>query len=385
MTIEQQITSWRHQLHQYPEFGFEEKKTAAMVAKKLASFGMEVHTNIGGTGVVGILKSGTSNQSIGLRADMDALKIEEQTNLSYASKNKGMMHACGHDGHTAMLLGAAYQLAQSRNFDGTIYFIFQPAEEHGLGAKAMIEDGLFTRWKIDSVYGMHNLPGLAAGHFATRPGHIMASETNFEITITGTGGHAATPHMLTDPLVVGAQIVTALQTIVSRTLSVVAETAVVSVTEFITNGTVNVIPSEVTIKGDTRCYTDDALDKIKKTMERIVSGLCQAAGVDYEFQCSTSFIPTVNTATETTIAIKAATEVVGAEQVNHNCFPITVSEDFAYMLEVTKGCFIFIGNGTDALGSIPLHNPRYHFNDAILMKGAAYWVALVEEVLEREG
>lgn len=381
MSITQQVIKWRHHLHQNPEFGFEETKTAAFIAKKLTEFGLEVHESIGKTGVVGILRNGNSHRSIGLRADMDALKIEEQNNFAHISTYKGLMHACGHDGHTAMLLGAAHELAKKRNFGGTVYFIFQPAEEHGLGAKAMIADSLFSRWQIDAIYGMHNLPGLAAGHFATRPHFIMASESNFEIDILATGGHAAMPHRFTDPIVVGAQIITALQTIVSRNLSVIEEAAVLSITEFITNGTVNVVPSHVKIKGDTRCYTKETLQKIEAAMKRIIAGQCLSAGVDYQFKISTSFATTVNTPIETEHAIAAAIAVVGAEKVQQNCAPLTFSEDFAFMLEKVKGCYILIGNGFGENCGQPLHNAHYDFNDAILMAGVRYWQTLVEQQL----
>lgn len=381
MSIEQQLIKWRQHLHQHPEFGFEETKTAAFIAQKLTKFGLEVYENIGKTGVVGILRNGKSSRAIGLRADIDALKITEQNDFAHMSKHKGLMHACGHDGHTTMLLGAAYELAKKRNFNGTVYFLFQPAEEHGLGAKAMIADGLFNRWKIDTVYGMHNLPGLAAGHFATRPNFIMASESNFEIDILATGGHAAMPYKYTDPIVVGAQIITALQTIVSRNLSVIEEAAVLSITEFITNGTVNVVPSHVKIKGDTRCYTAETIQKIEKAMKRIIAGQCLSAGVDYQFQFSTSFATTVNTASETEYAIAAATKVVGATKVNGNCAPLTFSEDFAFMLEKVKGCYILIGNGFGDNCGQPLHNAHYDFNDHILMTGMRYWQTLVETYL----
>lgn len=383
MSLETKMITWRRHLHQYPEFGFEENKTADFVAEKLVSFGIEVHRYIGKTGVVGILKCGSSNKSIGLRADMDALKIEEQNELEYVSKHKGLMHACGHDGHTTMLLGAANELAKNRNFDGTVYFIFQPAEEHGLGAKAMIEDGLFTRWKIDAVYGMHNLPGLAAGHFATKPDAIMASESNFEIEIIASGGHAAMPHKLTDPIVVGAQIVCALQTIVSRHLSVVEESAVLSITEFITNGTVNVIPSHVSIKGDTRSFTDHTLQKIKKAIEQVVKGQCLSAGVEYKFHFSTSFATTINSREETDIAIKATAKTVGTSKINGKGSPITFSEDFAFMLQERKGCYVLIGNGVNGSNGMPLHNAQYDFNDDILVTGAQYWVNLVGESLSK--
>ncbi|CAM3833180.1 M20 aminoacylase family protein [Rheinheimera salexigens] len=381
MTIEQQVIDWRKHIHKHPEFGFEEVDTAKMVAEKLEEFGLEVHRNIGKTGVVGILKCGESARSIGLRADMDALQITEQNTFDHVSVNKGLMHACGHDGHTAMLLGAAHELARTRNFDGTAYFIFQPCEEHGLGAKAMIDDGLFTRWQIDAIYGMHNLPGIPAGQFATRPGSLMASESSFEIDIIASGGHAAMPHTGTDPIVVGAQIVTAMQTIVSRNLSAIHETAVISITEFSTNGTVNVIPSRVKIKGDTRSFTDAALAKIDAAIERVVAGQCMSAGVEYKYHFNNSFLSTINAAKETQAAVEAAAKVVGAENVNGSCQPFTISEDFSFMLREVDGCYILVGNGEGECGGTALHNPLYDFNDNISMLGVRYWQALVEQEL----
>ena len=279
-SLEAEMIEWRHDLHRHPEFGFEENRTSDFIAERLQSFGIEVVRNIGQTGLIGILSKGSSERSIGLRADMDALKIHEQNTFEYKSCNNGLMHACGHDGHSTMLLGAAKHLVEQGVFDGRVYFIFQPAEEHGKGALSMIEDGLFEKWQIDSVFGLHNLPGLEEGHFAIRPNSIMASETGFEIRITGNGGHAAMPHMGVDAMLVGSQIVVALQSIVSRNLSALHETAVVSVTEFVTDGTVNVIPTRVTLKGDCRCFTDQALEKINSSMERIVSGICAAAGAE---------------------------------------------------------------------------------------------------------
>jgi amidohydrolase len=381
MTIQEQVVNWRHHIHKHPEFGFEEVLTSDMVAQKLEEFGLEVHRNIGKTGVVGILKCGDSDRSIGLRADMDALHIEEKNCFAHASVHDGVMHACGHDGHTAMLLGAAHELAATRNFDGTVYFIFQPGEEHGLGAKAMIADGLFTKWKIDAVYAMHNLPGIPEGYFLTRPSSIMASESSFEIDVIATGGHAALPHMGTDPIVVGAQIVTALQTIVSRNLSAINETAVISVTEFTTNGTVNVIPSQVKIKGDTRSFTDEALKKIEAAIERIVAGQCMSAGVDYKYSFINTFLSTINTAEETEHAVNAAKKVVGEACVNGSCEPFTISEDFSFMQREVKGCYILVGNGEGECGGTALHNPNYDFNDNILMKGVNYWQTLVEDQL----
>ncbi|MCR9599895.1 M20 family metallopeptidase [Vibrio alginolyticus] len=383
MTVEKSAIEWRRHLHQYPEFGTEEFKTSEFVANKLEEFGLEVHRGIGGTGVVGILRQGTSERSIGLRADMDALRIKEENTFCHVSKHEGAMHACGHDGHTAMLLGAACELAQSRNFDGIVYFIFQPDEERGTGAKAMIADGLFTRWNMDAIYAMHNLPGIPAGQFVTRPSSVMASESSFEITINATGGHAALPHMGTDPIVVGAQVVTALQTIVSRNLSAINETAVISVTNFETNGTVNVIPSQVTITGDTRSFTDEALHKIEKGIERVVAGQCMSAGVDYRYRFNNSFLSTINTPEETQHGIAAAEAVVGSDNVIGNCEPFTISEDFSFMLREVKGCYILVGNGVGECGGTALHNPHYDFNDDILGTGMRYWQTLVEQQLAK--
>ncbi len=381
MDIVKEAIEWRHHIHRYPELSTKEFKTAEFVANKLEEFGLEVHRGIGGTGVVGILKSGNSERSIGLRADMDALQIHEQNSFNHVSKNDGVMHACGHDGHTAMLLGAAHVLADNKSFEGTVYFIFQPDEERGTGAKAMIADGLFTRWHMDAVYGMHNIPGVAKGKFVTRPGALMASESSFEIIIKATGGHAALPHMGTDPIIVGAQVVTALQTIVSRNLSTIDETAVISVTNFETNGTVNVIPSKVTITGDTRSFTDSTLYKIEKAIERVVKGQCISAGVDYGYHFNNSYLSTINTLEETIHAVKAAQKVVGIDNVNGNCERYTISEDFSFMLREVDGCYILIGNGEGECGGTALHNPLYDFNDDILSIGIDYWVTLVNEQL----
>ena len=381
MSIVDQAVEWRRYIHQYPELSTKEFKTSEFVADKLEGFGLEVHRGIGGTGVVGILKNGSSTRSIGLRADMDALQIHEKNTFDYVSKNEGVMHACGHDGHTAMLLGAAQALSEKRNFDGTVYFIFQPDEERGTGAKAMIADGLFTRWQIDAVYGMHNLPGVPEGKFITRPNALMASESSFKIVINATGGHAALPHMGTDPIVVGAQIVTALQTIVSRNLGAIDETAVISVTNFETNGTVNVIPSKVTITGDTRSFTDSALNKIEKAIERVVAGQCMSAGVEYEYYFNNSYLSTINAPEQTAHAVSAAEKVVGAENVDGNCERYTISEDFSFMLREVKGCYILIGNGQGECGGTALHNPHYDFNDNVISNGINYWVTLVGEQL----
>jgi len=383
-TLEAQMKAWRHQLHRYPKLGFNELRTSDFVADRLTGFGLEVTRNIGKTGIVGRLKKGASDRSIGLRADMDALQIHELNEFAHRSRHDGLMHACGHDGHTAMLLGAASHLVASGNFDGSVHFIFQPAEEHGKGASAMIADGLFDRFQIDSVYGLHNLPGLAEGHFAIRPGSIMASESGFEIRIHGKGGHAAMPHMGVDTLLLASQCVVALQSIVSRYLNPLHESAVVSVTEFIADGSVNVIPGNVTLKGDCRCFSDAVVEKVRSAMKRIVGGLCAAAGAEYELHFHTLFPSTINSRLETTHAIEAATAVLGKDRVNGSCDAYTISEDFSHMLRTKPGCYGLIGNGGDAAGGCALHNPNYDFNDKILLSGASYWVQLTENLLKNE-
>jgi hippurate hydrolase len=375
------MTEWRRHIHRFPECGFEVGQTADFIATKLSLWGIEVVRGIGGSGLVGMLNNGSSTATIGLRADMDALHIHEQNTFDHCSRHAGQMHACGHDGHSAMLLGAACYLAEHRNFNGTVYFIFQPAEEHGRGAQAMIDDGLFDRFPIDSVYGLHNLPGTPAGDFLVRPGSLMASESSFDIRIRGVGGHAAMPHTGIDPMVVGAQVILGLQTIVSRSLNAIEETAVVSATEFLTDGTVNVIPSEVVIKGDCRCFTEATLARIEQRMEQVVAGICQAAGADYEFEFINTFYPTVNSERETAVVVASAQKALGVDRVNANCERFTISEDFSSMLRVKPGCYALLGNGIDSAGGCALHNPKYDFNDDILQSGVLYWATLVNEVL----
>jgi len=374
------MQGWRHDIHRHPELAFEENRTSQLVVQLLTEFGVEVHTGIGNTGVVGILKKGTSNRCIGLRADMDALKIQEDNTFEYKSVFDGKMHACGHDGHTAMLLGAAKLLSGDIEFDGTVVFIFQPAEEHGEGARAMIDDGLFERFPVDAVYAIHNFPSLAVGKFAVRAGSIMAAEDNFEITINGEGCHAAMPHLGKDPIVVGAQIVTAMQSLVSRSLNPM-EHAVVSFTEFVTNGTVNVVPGQVVLKGDTRSLTPEVQVMIEATMSKIVGGVCAAYGVDYEFSYIRNFVPTINTANEASIAAKVAATVVGDNNVVGDSRAVMTSEDFGYMLQEKPGAYLLLGNGEKGIGGCSLHNPAYDFNDEILCIGADFWVALVQSEL----
>ena len=379
--FQSRLVEWRHLLHRSPEFGFDEVFTSNFIADKLESFGVKVVRGIGKTGVLGILRKGGGLNSIGLRADMDALKIKEQNEFAYRSQYDGMMHACGHDGHSVMLLGAAEYLADRVAFSGTVYFIFQPAEEHGKGARAMIKDGLFSDYNIDAVYGLHNLPGLPAGTFAIRPGSIMASESSFHIQLRGRGGHAAMPYMTVDIMLVASQIVVALQSIVSRNLNVLSKPAVVSVTEFLTDGTVNVLPSKISLKGDCRCFSDETLQHLEASMERVVAGLCASAGAEYTFDFETVFPTTVNHPEQTSVAIQVAEQVFGRGKVNGNCDRFTISEDFANMLEVRPGCYGLIGNGGEEGSGCALHNPQYDFNDEILVEGVKYWVKLAETVL----
>lgn len=371
---------WRHDLHRHPELGFAEHRTAARVADLLRDFGLEVHEEVGDTGVVGILKHGNSSRSIGLRADMDALAINEENSFSHKSKHAGRMHACGHDGHTTMLLGAARSLAEDTDYDGTVVFIFQPAEEHGRGALAMMEDGLFDRFPVDAVYGMHNMPSLATGHFAICPGPIMACEDNFEIVIHGKGGHAALPHLAIDPIMIGAEIVTALQNIVSRTVNPI-ESGVVSVTDFSLDATRNVIPEKITLRGDTRSLTVELQQHIETTMERIVSGICAAHGATYDFSYTHEFAVTVNSAREAEIATKIAQQCVGTDKADGACKPIMASEDFGFMLQQKAGCYVLLGNGGDGPGGCGLHSAHYDFNDEILTTGAQFWILLARSQL----
>ena len=377
------MQAWRHDIHRHPELAFEEHRTAEKVADLLEQFGLEVHTSVGNTGVVGLLKKGSSTRAIGLRADMDALKIQEQNSFEHRSLNAGKMHACGHDGHTAMLLGAAQYLAAEGEFDGTAVFIFQPAEEHGDGARAMIEDGLFERFPVDAVYAIHNFPSLAVGKFAVRAGSIMAAEDNFEITVDGVGCHAAMPHLGKDAIVIGAEIVSAMQSLVSRTMDPI-DNGVVSSTEFVTNGTVNVVPGQVILRGDTRSLTTAVQDHIESTMERIVSGICAAHGASYEFSYRRNFVPTINTPAEADIAAGAARLVVGPENVVGDSRPVMASEDFGYMLQDRPGAYLLLGNGEEGVGGCSLHNPAYDFNDDILSIGADFWVTLVETQLKAD-
>jgi hippurate hydrolase len=374
-----EVAGWRHDLHRHPEILYEVHRTAAKVAERLAEFGVdEVVTGLGRTGVVGVIrgKRGDGTRTIGLRADMDALPLTELTGKPYASTVAGKMHACGHDGHTAMLLGAAKYLAETRNFDGTAVVIFQPAEEGGGGGKAMIEDGLMERFGIDEVYGMHNMPGLDIGKFAIRPGPIMAATDEFTFTIAGHGAHAAKPHASIDPIVVGAQLVQALQTIVSRSVDPL-ESVVVSVTKFHAGEAHNIIPETASLGGTVRTLTAGMRDLAEKRIREIAAGIGAVYGARIDVDYDRNYPVTVNHAGNAVFAGDVAAEIVGAERVDRDVAPMMGGEDFSYMLEKRPGAFIFIGNG-DTAG---LHNPAYDFNDDALPIGASYWVRLVETSL----
>ncbi len=375
MTLQDTMTAWRRDLHAHPEFGFEEHRTAAFVAQTLRGFGLEVATGIGGTGVVGTLKRGTSNRAIALRADMDALRITEATGADYASHTPGLMHACGHDGHTTMLLGAAQILAQEGGFDGTVRFVFQPAEEWGMGAIRMLEDGIMERFPFDEIYGLHNAPGLPVGHVETRAGGFMAAEDIFEITLRGLGGHASRPQGGREVMVPACALVLDLQTIVSRRLSP-TDVAAVSVTELLTDGLRNALPGHARILGDARSYTPAVSARIEEEMRRITRGIAQAHGVEADVTYRREFVPLVNDAELTQEAVQAAKNV--STHVNGTADAITASEDFARFLDHVPGCFLLIGNGET---SAPLHNPAFDFNDAALIHGAQLHAAIVQRRL----
>ena len=371
--LHNQLTEWRHDLHMNPQISFEEEYASNKVANLMKEFGIEVHQGIAKTGVVGVLKKGNSNKSIGIRADMDALPINEINNFSYKSKIENRMHACGHDGHTTMLLGAAKYLAEHGNFDGTVYFIFQPDEENCFGAKTMIEEGLYTKFSIDEVYGMHNIPGMEIGTFGTRKGGITTSENLFEIFISGKGGHAALPHMTKDTITIGSQIIVALQTIVSRKLNPV-EAGVVSVTEFITDGKKNVLPGNGLIKGDARAFSQNTNTMIEQNMRQLVKGICESYGISYEVKYETTCPMTFNQPKQADAATKAAITLLGPDKCDGDIDPRPFSEDFSIMSENTPGCFVLMGNGVTGSHGRPLHSADYDFNDELLVQGSSYWV-----------
>ena len=369
------LTSLRHEFHRMPELGFAEESTKARVAGILEDLGIETHI---GAGVIGVLKRGAGNRAIGLRADMDALPIHETSSHDYASQTAGVMHACGHDGHMTMLLGAAATLAAEAEFDGTVLFIFQPNEEHGLGAQAMIAGGLLERFPIEEIYAIHNLPGAPVGQVSTRPGQICSSESLFEILIEGQGGHASMPQVGRDAITIGAEIVQALQTIVSRKLAPGAG-VVVSVTEFLTDGQRNVLPGTATLKGDVRARMPANREEVARLMRQLAEGIGAAHGVKVSVKFNTEFIETIN-ATEPTRAVVDAALSIGLEA-EGNCAPMSFSEDFAHFSAAVPGCFLLMGNGEAGPCGQPLHSNDYDFNDDLLPIGAAFWAQLVRHRL----
>jgi amidohydrolase len=374
----QDMAAWRRDFHAHPELGFEEHRTSSIVADKLKAFGVdEIHTGIAKTGVVGVVRAGSGSGAIGLRADMDALPIDEASGAPHASTTAGKMHACGHDGHTTMLLGAARYLAETRNFDGTVYLIFQPAEEMLGGGRVMLEEGLLERFPMSQLYGLHNWPKLPVGSFAVRPGPMMAAADRFTLTLRGQGGHGAMPELARDPVVAAAQIVLAMQTIVSRNVDPVKQ-AVVSVTQIHGGDAFNVIPQTAMIAGTCRSFAPEVRDLIERRITSIGHGVGEALQVEVDVAYERGYPPTVNSEAETALAAQAAAEVVGDERVDRATPPVMGAEDFSYMLEQRPGSYIFMGNGR---AEAPLHSPQYDFNDEALTVGASYWARLAERLL----
>ncbi|MFN0160538.1 MAG: M20 aminoacylase family protein [Burkholderiales bacterium] len=383
-----ELQAVRRDIHAHPELCFEEKRTADVIAAKLTEWGIPVHRGLGTTGVVGIVSNGTSTRAVGLRADIDALPMSEHNTFAHASTHPGRMHACGHDGHISMLLAAAKHFAKQRDFDGTVYLIFQPAEEGGGGAREMIKDGLFTKFPMEAVFGMHNWPGMEVGRFAVSAGPVMASSSEFRIVIRGRGSHAALPHNGVDPVPVACQMVQAFQTIISRNKKPV-EAGVISVTMIHAGEATNVIPDSATLEGTVRTFTNQTLDLIEKRMGDIARHTAAAFNAECDFSFVRNYPPTINHVAETDFAREVMCSIVGADNVQPQ-EPTMGAEDFAFMLEAKPGNYCFIGNGDGShrsaghgLGPCNLHNPNYDFNDELIPLGATYWVRLAEAWLKR--
>jgi len=383
------IREIRRDIHAHPELCFEETRTSDVVARNLESWGIEVHRGLGTTGLVGVIRNGSSPRAIGLRADMDALPLNEVNTFGHRSQHDGKMHACGHDGHTAMLLGAARYLAQHRHFDGTVHLIFQPAEEGGGGAREMIKDGLFERFPCDAVFGVHNWPGMPTGSFGTRPGPLMASSNEFRIVVKGKGAHAAMPNNGNDPVFTAAQMVSALQAVITRNKRPI-DTAVMSITQFHAGDATNIIPNEAWIGGTVRTFTLPVLDLIERRMEEVAKGVAAAFDCTVDFEFRRNYPPTINSAAEAEFAVEVAAELVGADNVDGDVDPTMGAEDFSFMLQEKPGCYLFLGNGDgghrDAghgMGPCMLHNPSYDFNDELLPVGSTFFVRLVEKWLAK--
>ena len=382
-----ELQAIRRNIHTYPELSYEETRTGDLVAEKLTAWGIPVLRGMGVTGVVGVIQRGTSTAAIGLRADMDALPMQEFNTFAHASQHRGKMHACGHDGHTAMLLGAAHYLAQQGQFDGTVYVIFQPAEEGGAGAQKMIEDGLFKQCPMQAVYGMHNWPGAPTGSFGVTPGPMMASSNEFEVIVRGKGAHAAQPHKSVDPIMVAVQIAQSWQTIVSRNKSPL-DAGVLSITQIHAGSATNVIPDDATLIGTVRTFTVPVLDLMEKRMRDVATHTAAAFGAEVEFNFKRNYPPLINHALETAFAVGVMQKIVGVENVDATVEPTMGAEDFAFMLQHKPGCYVFLGNGDGGhrdtghgLGPCNLHNPSYDFNDDLLPIGATYWIELAQAAL----
>lgn len=384
LAFQSELQQIRRDLHAHPELCYEEQRTSDVVAARLTEWGIPVVRGLGITGVVGIIKNGSSPRAIGLRADMDALPLQEMNTFEHTSKHAGKMHACGHDGHTAMLLGAAQYLSKNRNFDGTVYLVFQPAEEGGAGARRMIDDGLFEQFPMDAIYGMHNWPGMAAGTFGVVAGPMMASSNEFLVVIKGKGAHAAQPHRGVDPIMVAVQIAQSWQTIISREKSPL-DTAVLSITQIHAGSATNIIPDEAVMIGTVRTFTTPVLDLIERRMQDMATHIAAGYNATVDFGFKRNYPPLVNHPAETGIAVEAMRAVVGADKVNADVEPTMGAEDFAFMLQAKPGCYVFLGNGEGdhraaghGLGPCQLHNGSYDFNDNLLPIGASYWIRLAE-------
>ena len=382
-----ELQTIRRNIHAHPELCYEETRTSDLVAEKLTAWRIPVLRGMGITGVVGVIRRGSSLAAIGLRADMDALPMQEFNTFAHASRHDGKMHACGHDGHTAMLLGAAHHLAKHGHFDGTVYVIFQPAEEGGAGAQKMIEDGLFEQCPMQAVYGMHNWPGAPTGSFSVTPGPMMASSNEFEVIVRGKGAHAAQPHKGVDPIMVAVQIAQSWQTIVSRNKSPL-DAGVLSITQIHAGSATNVIPDDATLIGTVRTFTVPVLDLMEQRMRDVATHTAAAFGADVEFNFKRNYPPLINHPLETAFAVGVMRKIVGVEHVDAAVEPTMGSEDFAFMLQHKPGCYVFLGNGDGGhrdtghgLGPCNLHNPSYDFNDDLLPIGATYWIELAQAAL----
>ncbi|MEF8710379.1 MAG: M20 aminoacylase family protein [Candidatus Accumulibacter propinquus] len=377
-----ELAAIRRDIHAHPELAFNELRTAELVARELTRYGLEVHCGLAGTGVIGVLRKGGGTRAIGLRADMDALPLQEKNDFPHRSRDPGRMHACGHDGHTTILLGAARYLAEHRDdldFDGTVYFIFQPAEESEGGAAVMIADGLFDRFPMEAVFGLHNWPGIPVGEMAVRPGPVMAGTCTFEVSVRGHGCHAAMPHQGVDTLVVSSQLVLALQTVVARNLHP-CESAVVSVTQIHAGEAWNIIPDDAVLRGTIRSFNAETQELVERAVERLCTGIASAFGAQISVRFDHRYPPTVNSVAQSEVCRQVATALLGPDKVRTNELPSMGAEDFAYMLREKPGCYVWLGNGPGT-GGCTLHNPHYDFNDEILPLGVNYWVRLVSAVL----